>query len=138
MNLRLAIYQRLAAAETVADADAAESDLIDRFGPLPTPVHTLLRIVRLRARAALLGAEAIQREEDTIAVRLPEGLSFGVYQPLPPLPPGVQVGRRLLRLDFRAAEDRWLAILEDVLQRLTQNLEPAALATAPQSVSARS
>ena len=137
VNLRLSIYQRLAAAETVADADAAEAHLEDRFGPPPTPVHTLLRIVRLRARAALLGAEAIQREEDMIAVRLPEGLSFDAYQPLPPLPPGVQIGRRLLRLDLRSAEDRWLDVLEDVLQHLTHDLEPAPAATAPQPADAR-
>ncbi|HXQ63437.1 MAG TPA: transcription-repair coupling factor [Steroidobacteraceae bacterium] len=55
VHLRLVLYKRIAAA---ADAEALaelEAEMIDRFGPLPVPIQNLMRITRLKLRAASLG-----------------------------------------------------------------------------------
>jgi transcription-repair coupling factor (superfamily II helicase) len=54
VHLRLALYQRIAGADTVALEDMT-AELIDRFGPLPEPASNLLRLARLRLRARALG-----------------------------------------------------------------------------------
>src|SRR5207237_4556995 len=51
LNLRLSLYQRMAAAEEVSAADDLERELNDRFGAPPSPVRNLLYIVRLRTLA---------------------------------------------------------------------------------------
>jgi transcription-repair coupling factor (superfamily II helicase) len=53
-DLRLGLYVRLARIGTDADLDAFEGELVDRFGPVPSPAHALLTQARLRllARAA--------------------------------------------------------------------------------------
>jgi transcription-repair coupling factor (superfamily II helicase) len=55
VHLRLVLYKRIAAA---ADDDALgelEAEMIDRFGLLPVPIQNLMRITRLKLRAASLG-----------------------------------------------------------------------------------
>lgn len=47
--LRLAAYRRIAETVTDADVEDAESELRDRFGPLPAPARALLAVARLRA-----------------------------------------------------------------------------------------
>ncbi|HEY7801376.1 MAG TPA: transcription-repair coupling factor, partial [Dehalococcoidia bacterium] len=63
LNLRLSLYQRMAAADAVDAADDLERELNDRFGALPTPVRHLLYIVRLRGLAKRARVSAIAREE---------------------------------------------------------------------------
>ena len=41
LNMRLAVYQRLAQATTDAEVEAMEKELVDRFGPLPPPARNL-------------------------------------------------------------------------------------------------
>ena len=125
LNLRLAVYQSLAAVEDTEGAAQVAADLSDRFGPPPPPVRNLLAAVRLRALAARLGAESLAREEDVIAMRLAEGLTFDRDRWRGALPDGVTVGRTLLRLDMRRLGDRWLEVLEQTLSTLAQD------ATAP-------
>jgi transcription-repair coupling factor (superfamily II helicase) len=60
VNQRLALYKRLAGAtsdDTVADLRA---ELMDRFGPLPTPAEQLLDTVRIRVAARELGIERLE------------------------------------------------------------------------------
>ncbi len=57
--LRLALYQRIAAADaTVLDDMTAE--LVDRFGALPPPAQHLLKLARLRLRARALGVRRLE------------------------------------------------------------------------------
>ena len=49
LQLRLALYRRLADLEDAADIDAFGAELIDRFGPLPEEVEHLLKIVSIKA-----------------------------------------------------------------------------------------
>ena len=50
-RLRLAAYRQLAAANDEAALDAVREELIDRYGPLPTPVENLLAVARFRMLA---------------------------------------------------------------------------------------
>ena len=54
VHLRLALYQRIAAADAAALQDMT-AELIDRFGPLPEVANNLLRLASLRLRARELG-----------------------------------------------------------------------------------
>ncbi len=49
LQLRLALYRRLGDLETTEEIDAFGAELIDRFGPLPTEVQHLLKIVFIKA-----------------------------------------------------------------------------------------
>jgi transcription-repair coupling factor (superfamily II helicase) len=54
-RLRLEAYRRIAEIVTDADATGVREELLDRYGPLPTPVETLLEVARFRARAREAG-----------------------------------------------------------------------------------
>ena len=67
-NLRLQTYRRIAAIATEAEARAVREDLRDRFGPPPAAVERLLRVARIRVRAAALGAQSVETEGDKLIV----------------------------------------------------------------------
>jgi transcription-repair coupling factor (superfamily II helicase) len=120
VNLRLGIYQELAAVEQpTATADLATS-LVDRFGPIPGPVANLLATVRLRALAGALGAESLAREDEAIVLRLAPGIVPPSLDPTT-LPHGVEFGRTLIRFHSRALGDNWLTALEAALHTLTDS-----------------
>ena len=48
LNLRLALYRRMSELEDKADIDGFAAELIDRFGPLPEEVESLLKIVAIK------------------------------------------------------------------------------------------
>ena len=50
-RLRLAAYRQLAAAGDEPALDAVREELVDRYGPLPTPVENLLAVARFRMLA---------------------------------------------------------------------------------------
>ncbi|MEX2150786.1 MAG: transcription-repair coupling factor [Steroidobacteraceae bacterium] len=60
VHLRLQLYKRMAAAAEAAALDDLQTEMIDRFGPLPPPSVTLLQIHRLRLRAASLGIRRLE------------------------------------------------------------------------------
>jgi transcription-repair coupling factor (superfamily II helicase) len=60
VHLRLQLYKRMAAATAGAALDDLQTEMVDRFGPLPPPSVTLLQIHRLRLRAAGLGIRRLE------------------------------------------------------------------------------
>ena len=58
-RLRLEAYRRLADAVAPADIDAVAEELLDRYGPLPDPVATLLEVARFRSRARAAGLDEV-------------------------------------------------------------------------------
>ncbi|MCE2647864.1 MAG: transcription-repair coupling factor [Streptomycetaceae bacterium] len=53
-RLRLDLYRRLADVKSAEDVGSIESELIDRFGPLPQEAQALLGVASLRAQAKVL------------------------------------------------------------------------------------
>jgi transcription-repair coupling factor (superfamily II helicase) len=58
VQLRLALYQRIAAAAALELQDMG-GELVDRFGPLPAPAANLLQLAALRLRARELGVRRL-------------------------------------------------------------------------------
>jgi len=54
-RLRLSAYRQLASAGDEATLAAVREELIDRYGPLPTPVDNLLAVARFRIAATRHG-----------------------------------------------------------------------------------
>jgi transcription-repair coupling factor (superfamily II helicase) len=124
LNLRLALYQRLAAVETLDEADALAVELRDRFGPPPPAAENLLFAVRVRALARAAGATAVQQEDGLLVVH-----TTGDPPPRDRLRgtsiKGVSVGATQARLDLAVLDDQWPEVLLDVLGRLVRQPEPA-------------
>ncbi|MEX0429669.1 transcription-repair coupling factor [Nocardioides sp. DS6] len=58
-RLRLEMYKRLAEVRSDADVDAINEDLVDRYGPPPQEVQSLLLVARFRARARAAGVKEV-------------------------------------------------------------------------------
>lgn len=65
---RVNLYARLARLEQVADIDAFEEELEDRFGPLPPAAQTLLGLSRLQALARAAGVRHVGAGPKAIAL----------------------------------------------------------------------
>ncbi len=59
VNMRLALYKRIAAATDNAALEALQAELVDRFGELPTQATTLLRVARLTLAARDAGVRRL-------------------------------------------------------------------------------
>jgi transcription-repair coupling factor (superfamily II helicase) len=124
LNLRLALYQRMAAAEALDAHVELERELNDRFGPPPPPVRNLLYIVRVRVLAKAAGALSVAREEvagqPMLVVRTPDGidlrsrLSMASRRELE-LSGAVSIGHTQMRIDLDATGD-WRMLLVDALE----------------------
>ncbi len=59
VHTRLSLYKRLASAETTAQLDGINEELVDRFGRLPDPAQALVDVHRLRISAKPYGVQKI-------------------------------------------------------------------------------
>ena len=59
LNVRMALYRRLAGVEAQSDIDQFAAELIDRFGPLPDEVKHLLEIVSIKQLCRIALVEKI-------------------------------------------------------------------------------
>jgi transcription-repair coupling factor (superfamily II helicase) len=59
LNVRLALYRRLSTLETDEAIDTFAAELIDRFGPLPAEVKTLLKIMSIKRLCRVAQVEKI-------------------------------------------------------------------------------
>ncbi|MEO0486397.1 MAG: transcription-repair coupling factor [Pseudomonadota bacterium] len=55
LDVRLGLYRRLSALSTKVELEGFAAELIDRFGPLPREVNTLLLVVRIKAMCKRAG-----------------------------------------------------------------------------------
>ena len=97
LAIRVGFYQRLSEVETVEQVGEIADELRDRFGPLPADAVHLLDSLRLRCLAARIGAASVQHEDDSVVVRLIDGISFSEAHRRLPVAPTINIGRRLLR-----------------------------------------
>lgn len=59
LDVRLGLYRRLSGLATKVELEGFAAELIDRFGPLPKEVNTLMLIVRIKAMAKRAGIARI-------------------------------------------------------------------------------
>lgn len=132
-RLRLEAYKRLAAATTEADLAAVAEEIVDRYGPMPAPVETLLAVASLRIAARDAGLTEIVQAGSTIRfspVDLPESRSLRLARLYPgtivkaatrtivvPRPTTAAVGGQPLR--DRALLDWVQNLMRDVLAPVT-------------------
>jgi transcription-repair coupling factor (superfamily II helicase) len=60
LQLRLGLYRRLSTLETDAEIDAFGAELIDRFGPSPTEVDQLLKIMAIKVLCRRANVEKVE------------------------------------------------------------------------------
>ena len=68
-NQRLALYRRVASAETEDQLVTLLDELGDRYGPVPRQVVRLVEFGRLRLLADRLGVDSIEREKHLLVIR---------------------------------------------------------------------
>jgi len=115
LNLRLALYQRLASTQEQSEVEDAAREMVDRFGALPPPVHNLLFAVQLRLLARRAGVQSIQTEDGQIVVRLEEGAHLPREELRRRAPSEVWVGRTQVRLDHNRLGESWREVLAGAL-----------------------
>ncbi len=55
LDVRLGLYRRLSSLSTKVELEGFAAELIDRFGPLPREVNTLMLVVRIKAMCKRAG-----------------------------------------------------------------------------------
>jgi transcription-repair coupling factor (superfamily II helicase) len=126
IEARLALYQRIATLRSVEDTDELARETEDRLGPLPEPLAGLLALVRLRLTALHAGVAAIRIEDGDVVLTAIDARPFG-ERSLPPLPSGVRVGRRQIRLPRAELGGDYLAPLEALVRMLAGERERVAV-----------
>jgi transcription-repair coupling factor (superfamily II helicase) len=126
VNQRLALYKRLAGATTDDAVAELRAELMDRFGPLPTPAEQLLDTVRIRVAARDLGIERLEVGEGKALI------TFSAATRLDPqrLVVAIQKSRGRLRLKreftLEAAIDRGpFPVVRDAVLQLLMELPRA-------------
>jgi len=69
---RLALYKRIAQAESDADVERLRADTEDRFGHLPDTAGNLFDMARLRLVAERLGVKSVDVADDRLQIRFHE------------------------------------------------------------------
>ncbi|HDT13251.1 MAG TPA: transcription-repair coupling factor, partial [Candidatus Aminicenantes bacterium] len=69
VNLRLNLYKRLASVEALEEIDRVREEIVDRFGPVPETIESLLRYGALKHLARKLRLRSIDRTERRIVLR---------------------------------------------------------------------
>jgi transcription-repair coupling factor (superfamily II helicase) len=120
LNVRLALYQRMAQVHHPQEADDLEQELGDRFGPPPQPVQTLLYVVRLRALAREAGVQSIQTEDSQIVLRMLHGHRLPQERLRRQFADGVWVGPTSLHLSQPRLREDWQQALLEVITTLAE------------------
>ena len=136
LNLRLSLYQRMAAADAEDAATDLERELNDRFGAPPPAVRNLLYIVRVRSLAKAANIGAIAREEradgrNVLILRTQNDAEITAEMPLGARrelerTDGISVGRSQLRIDIGLLGDAWREELVLALEALAARAPVAA------------
>ncbi len=113
-DLRLQLYRRMAETRSLSEVGALQSELEDRFGPLPSEVENLLYQLKVRILAADANVEGIGMEGRQILLRMQ---SISEDTPIHDLGPDVRLSRKGLWL-LREGNQDWPVRLLQVLDAL--------------------
>ena len=115
---RLAVYQRLARTQDIADVQDVQEELHDRFGPLPISAQNLLYVVRLRIMAQEAGVESVTRASGAYVLSLDQPVGGASPALEKALGPGTRVGNLQIHLSTRDMGKEWQTRLMQVMERL--------------------
>ncbi len=120
-QVRLAVYQHMAAAQTLEAVNDLRQELRDRFGELPEPAEQLLIWLRIKALALAAGVTSVVTTDEEFIVRLPEGADgqrarlerrFARSR-------GIRIGPQFVRIDRRvhnaSGDPAWIEVLCEIL-----------------------
>jgi transcription-repair coupling factor (superfamily II helicase) len=124
LNLRLAVYQRLAQATDEAEVAAIEAELQDRFGTIPTAARNLLWVVRLRILANAANIGSVQTENDAIVLRTMPGFDLDRRALEGKVPLYSSVTAHMVRLNRDSLGEGWR-------EALVRTLAAVSAVTAP-------
>jgi transcription-repair coupling factor (superfamily II helicase) len=124
-RVRLAVYQRMAEAQTPRQVRELRQELRDRFGEPPPPAECLLTWLLLKALALSAGVTSVVTSDEEFIIRLPEGaherekLTRRFARN-----PAIRIGPQFVRLDRRTynfnGDDKWIAAVTEVLETLAK------------------
>jgi transcription-repair coupling factor (superfamily II helicase) len=69
LDVRLGLYRRLSNLSTKVELEGFAAELIDRFGPLPREVNTLMLVVRIKAMCKRAGIGALDAGPKGVTIR---------------------------------------------------------------------
>ena len=117
LEVRLALYQRLARLREAEGVDSMAREMEDRFGARPTEVENLLYLLRLKLLASSRGITRIARDGKQIVLYLGQEarINGSGFQRLGRR---VRVGSRQVRIDVDSGVSGWQRILEEVVERV--------------------
>ncbi len=131
VHTRLTLYKRIASAADAAALDELQVEMIDRFGLLPEPLKTLIRITELKLKANRLGITKIEAGPSGARIRFEEQAAIdpmAIIQLIQGQPQRYQFdGQNTLRLRHAMpeAEDR-IQLITELLHWLEQHRLPDA------------
>ncbi|TCS94293.1 transcription-repair coupling factor [Hazenella coriacea] len=67
---KIELYKKIRAVSTLQEARDLEEEIEDRFGDLPEPVQTLLRVSRIKAYAVNYNIEVVEQKGSEISMKL--------------------------------------------------------------------
>jgi transcription-repair coupling factor (superfamily II helicase) len=125
-RVRLAVYQRMADAQTPRQVRELRQELRDRFGEPPEPAECLLTWLNIKALALAAGVGSVVTTDEEFIIRLPEGgvrereklaRRYAKTQ-------SVKIGPQFVRLDRRTynqnGDNAWIAAVTEVLETLAR------------------
>jgi transcription-repair coupling factor (superfamily II helicase) len=134
-QLRLRLYRRMATLDTLAEIDEMATELADRFGPIPDPVHNLLYQLRIKALAQMAagtaGVTGIVTEAGQIRIRIAELEGLDRHHLQRYLGESVRVSKSAIWLKKERGTHEWQVELVQVLEKLRQFTRKAIPASSP-------
>ncbi len=128
LDVRLGLYRRLSGLATKVELEGFAAELIDRFGPLPKEVNTLLLIVRIKAMCKRAGISRLDAGPRGATVQFhndkfgnPAGLVDFIKAQAPTAK--VQGNKIVLARDWKTEADRikgGYAIAKDLAEKIVR------------------
>ncbi|NLT98572.1 MAG: transcription-repair coupling factor [Christensenellaceae bacterium] len=76
--LRIEVYKKIAAIDSVKSARAVKEEIIDRYGTMPRPVENLILIALIKAYANAAGILSVTRRGRTFTLKYGEGAAVEI------------------------------------------------------------
>ncbi len=119
MPTRMAMYQRIARAKTLAEVDDLPREFMDRFGRvLPDELHNLIYSVRVRILAGEAGVESVVKRGDRVTLKLVDEAGGARHVLERALGRRTTVGNQQVHLPIHGHDVPWGQALLEVLASL--------------------